>query len=104
MQSVESEVTIQSYGGFSEDMEYYCLIDNIAIQAWANLAVKTFTCRIPILENRACRKVSFMDSFGRKFPFEDSELTEDTVCIVQAIDMVGDIAPSNKLPSDASHE
>lgn len=45
-----------------------------------------------------------MDSYGRKFPYEDSESTEDTICIIQAIDLVGDILPFNKLPSDTMHE
>ena len=39
-----------------------------------------------------------MDSYGRKFAFDDPYSTEDTICFIQALDTTGEILPSNKLP------
>ena len=103
MKSLESQFTLQAYGGLTEDLDYHCMFDNKVVETIADLSTKKFTCKVPIMA-QACHKVSLMDSFGRKFPYEDPDSSEDTICIIQQINIESEILPSTKLPSDGVHE
>ena len=103
MHSLDSQFTVQAYGGLTAELDYHCLLDNLMIKAVPNFVDKSLTCRVPVMSEN-CYKVSMMDSYGRWFTYQDPESMEDTICILQAIDLADQILPSQNLPFNGPHE